>query len=88
MPPDARGNSIHRILAENLSELGMPDLPCIHTRIVVRDGYCIARKYFFEGAAEAVWRMAEGVIEFYGGEGGLLRTIRIREEASEANKAA
>ncbi len=53
----------------------------------IKDGYCIARKYFFEGA-EAIWQMAEGVVEFYGEDDELVKTIRVGEETSEAKKAA
>jgi hypothetical protein len=63
-----------RLIRETLTELDITGLdPCCEI-VLVKDGFCVGRRFSFE-SAEAVWWEAEARIEIYDGKGRLLTTI-------------
>ncbi len=77
---------IRQAVLDGISGLGVPD-PAISRRVfLIRDGYCIGQRFFFDGI-QVVWLMAENVIRFYADDGNLLKTIEIGLEPSEKKAA-
>ncbi len=77
--------TIHDIVAATLCDMGLCQAPAalIHT-ILLRDGHFIGHKYRFDGGY-AAWVAATNVIEVYGDDGKLVRTIILtRSEGGEA----
>ena len=76
---------LHQAIAAGLSELGMPDLVCRRTTFLIRDGHCVGQRFLFEGI-QAVWLIAENLIQFYDENGRMLRSVKVkvarREEAA------
>ena len=76
---------LHQAIAAGLSELGMPDLVCRSTSFLIRDGHCVGQRFLFEGV-QAVWLIAENLIQFYDENGRMLRSVKVkvarREEAA------
>jgi hypothetical protein len=63
----------------------MPDSPCLDATILVRDGHCVGQRFLFEGI-QAVWLIAETVVQPYDEKGRILRSVGVgaaeREEAA------
>ena len=76
---------LHPAIAAGLSELGMPDLVCRSTTFLVRDGHCAGQRFLFDGV-QAVWLIAEDVVQFQDDEGRILRSVKV--EAARGEKAA
>lgn len=76
---------LHLVIATGLSELGMPDLVCRSTTYLIRDGHCVGERFLFEGI-QAVWLIAENVVQFYDESGRILKSVQVvaarREEAA------
>ena len=76
---------LQQAIAAGLSELGMPDLVCRSTTYLVRDGHCVGQRFLFDGI-QAVWLIAENVVQFYDENGRMLRSVQVaaarREEAA------
>jgi hypothetical protein len=75
--------SLHEAIAAGLSQLGMPDLPCRRTTFLIRDGNCAGQRFLFDGL-QAIWLIAENVIQFYDETGRMLRTVEARAAEGEA----
>ena len=67
---------LHEAIAAGLSELGMSDLPCRTTTFLVRDGHCVGQRFLFDGV-QAVWLIAENVVQFYDGNGRMLTSMEV-----------
>ena len=65
---------VHDTIALGLGKLGMPDLCCHSTTFLIRDGYCVGRRFLFEGI-QAVWLIAENVVRFYDESGRMLKSL-------------
>ena len=76
---------LHQAIAARLSELGMPDLICCSTTFLVRDGHCAGQRFLFDGV-QAVWLIAENVIQFYDENGRMLTSMEVG--AAEHQRAA
>lgn len=87
MHPHIHSKSIHQIVADNLAELGMADAPCTRMTVITHDGFCVGRRFLFD-RFQAVWRMAEGIVEFYSDDGELLRTAGVDPETPQARRTA
>ncbi len=87
MPPHIHSKSIHQIVADNLAELGMTDAPCTRLTVITHNGFCVGRRFLFD-RFQAVWRMAEGILEFYSDDGELLRRVGVDPESSQVRRAA
>jgi hypothetical protein len=77
--------TIHDIVAATLCNVGLCQAPAslIHT-ILLRDGRFVGHKYRFDGGY-AAWVVATNVIEVYGDDGKLVKTIVLtRSEGGEA----
>ena len=61
----------------------MPDPPCPSTTFLIRDGHCVGRRLLFD-KVQAVWLIAENVIQFYDQKGGLLKEMGIGPAEREA----
>ncbi|HUT59113.1 MAG TPA: hypothetical protein VNA25_14790 [Phycisphaerae bacterium] len=76
---------LHQTIAAGLSELGMPDLPCRSTTFLIRGGYCIGQRFLFDGV-QAIWLIAENVVQFYDENGRMLTSVEVgaarRQEAA------
>jgi hypothetical protein len=82
MDADAPGIPISKIVADTLAQLGKPGLCCIRTTVIMRNRFCIGRRFLFDGV-QAVWLLAESVIEFHGDDGELLARIDVGKRANE-----
>ena len=76
---------LHQAIAAGLSELGMPDLVCRSTTFLVRDGHCVGQRLLFD-EVQAVWLMAENVVQFYDESGRMLKSVEVG--AAERKEAA
>jgi hypothetical protein len=76
---------LHQAIAAGLSELGMPDLVCRSTTLLVRDGHCVGQRFLFDGV-QAVWLIAENVVHLYDENGRVLKSVEVgaarQEEAA------
>ena len=76
---------LHQAIAAGLYELGMPGLTSRSTTFLVRDGHCVGQRFLFD-ELQAVWLIAENVIQFYDENGRMLRSVKVkvarREEAA------
>lgn len=80
---------IHRAVAAALAELGrsQADLSCLHLRVLIQDGCYVGHTLQCEDIR--VLLLAKGnLIEFYGKDGTLLKTVDINQDAKETKKAA
>ncbi len=77
---------IHETITQTLRELGVSDSGDARTVMLTRGGFCIGRRFLFDDV-QAVWRMDENVIHFYGQDGGLLRVVEA-EQSCPDRKAA
>ena len=80
---------IHRAVIEALAELGKPhaDLSCLNLKVLIRDGYYAGHTIQYED----LWivLLASGnLIEFYGANGTLLKTLTVNQDGSGKRKAA
>ena len=86
MQPTSPTIRARQVVYEAMADMGLPDPgPCCET-VVVRDGYCLGRRFTFD-TLEAVWLEADAKIEFYDSRGELLRTLST-EERDELRRAA
>ena len=76
---------LHQTIAEAMSELGLPELPCRSTSFLVRDGYCTGQRFRFDGI-EAIWLIAEYFVRFYDENGRMLKSVGVG--TSQQDKAA
>jgi len=76
---------LYQTIAAGLSELGMPDLPCRSNTFLIRDGHRVGQRFLFEGL-QAIWLIAENVVQFYDENGRMLRSVEVR--AAEREEAA
>jgi hypothetical protein len=68
-------NSIPDVVAATLKEMGLCADPASLIRtILLRDRYFVGHKYRFDGGY-AAWIVATNVIEVYGDDGKLLKTV-------------
>ena len=81
----AKPAMLHEAIAAGLCELGMPDLPCRTTAFLVRDGHCVGQRFLFDGV-QAVWLIAENVVQFYDENGRMLTSMEVG--AAEDQRAA
>lgn len=68
--------SIHEHIAAVLGELGFQDCTCHRTGILLCNGYCQGRQFWY-AEARVVWRLEESRLEFYNLEGQLLRELSL-----------
>jgi len=80
---------IHRAVIEALSELGKPhaDLSCLNLKVLIRDGYYAGHTIQYEDI-RIVLLTSENLIEFYGGDGTLLKTATVDKDRPDKRKAA
>ncbi|MFC1596703.1 hypothetical protein ACFL5Q_02040 [Planctomycetota bacterium] len=83
MDDGTESDLLHQTIAAGLSELGMPDLPCRSTTFLIHDGHCVGRRFLFDGV-QAVWLIAENVVQFYGGNGRVLKSVEVGTAEREA----
>ena len=74
---------LHQTIAAGLSQLGMPDLPCRRTTFLIRDGHCVGQRFLFEGI-QAIWLIAENVVQFYHENGRMLTSVEVGAAEEEA----
>jgi hypothetical protein len=67
---------LHQTIAAALSELGLPEQPCRSTSFLVQDGYCTGQRFRFD-EIEAIWLIAEKVVQFYDENGRLLKSVSV-----------
>ena len=76
-------DSLHQTIAAGLADLGMPDLPCRSTTFLIHDGYCFGQRFVFDGV-QAVWLIAENVVQFYDENGRVLKSVDVGAVQREA----
>lgn len=72
-----------------LHELGAgeDELTVLHEVILIRNGRYCGRSYRAAGLL-AMWLVEVGILQFYGPEGEMLRTVNLFEEMSAVRQAA
>ena len=80
---------IRQIVFRTLHEVGaaVESVHDIRETILIDSGNCIARTYFAD-SYQAVWLLDEGVLQFTGRDGKLLRIVNLFEELPAARLAA
>ncbi len=80
---------IHRVVVETLAELGKPcaDLSCLDMRILIRDGSYAGHAIQHEDI-RVVLSAGGNVIDFYGEDGTLLKTLTVAQDRSDKRKVA
>jgi len=76
MDNGSESDGLHQTIATALAELGKPELPCLSTRFLIRDGYCAGRRFLFEGI-QAIWLIAENVVRLYDHDGRMLKSVAV-----------
>ena len=80
---------IHREAKEALAELGKPhaDLSCLNLKVLIRDGYYAGHTIQYEDIR--IVMLADGkLIEFYGGDGTLLKAVIVDQDRPNTRRAA
>jgi hypothetical protein len=77
------GTSIHDLAATTLAQLGRPAPTNMIQSILMRDGYFVGHKFRYDGG-HAVCVAASGMVEFYDGDGKLLKSIALEIERKAA----
>jgi hypothetical protein len=87
MSGEIHPETIRQLVTRTFQELGVGDQDLLHMSdtILVREGFYCGRSYR-AGGLMAMW-MA-GLIQFYGPQGEMLRTILLAPEPQVQNKAA
>ncbi len=85
MDTGTEADPLHQTIAEALSELGLPELPCRSTSFLIQDGYCTGQRFLFDGI-EAIWLIADNVVRFYDENGRMLKSVGLG--TAERDKAA
>ena len=80
---------MYRAVIEALAELGKPhaNLSCLDLKVLIRDGYYAGHTIQFEDI-RLVLLAGENRIEFYGGDGALLKTVTVDQDRRDTRKAA
>ena len=80
---------MYRAVIEALAELGKPhaNLSCLDLKVLIRDGYHAGHTIQFEDI-RLVLLAGENRIEFYGGDGTLLKTVTVDQDRRDTRKAA
>ncbi|NQT12622.1 MAG: hypothetical protein HQ582_07735 [Planctomycetes bacterium] len=78
-------DDLHQTIATALAEIGKPDLPCLSTRFLIREGYCAGQQFLFDGI-QAIWLIAENIVRLYDRNGRMLKSVAVAE--SNRKKAA
>ena len=76
---------LQKAIAAGLSELGMPNSPSRCTTVLIRDGYCVGRRFLLDGV-QAIWLIAENLVQFYDENGQMLTSVEVK--AGKREKAA
>lgn len=79
--------SIHARIDAVLRELGLTDLRCHRTGILIRNGYCHGRQFCYEGA-QVIWRLEPACLEFYAPDGQLLKELPLADPSQPERAAA
>ena len=74
---------LHQTIAAGLSDLGMPDIPCRRTTFLIRGGHCAGQRFLFDGV-QAVWLIAENVVQFCDEKGRVLKSVDVGAVEREA----
>ena len=80
---------MYRAVIEALAELGKPhaNLCCLNLKVLIRDGYYAGHTVQYKDI-RLVLLASENLIEFYGGDGTLLKTVAVDQDRPEKRKAA
>ena len=80
---------MYRAVIEALAELGKPhaNLDCFNLKVLIRDGYYAGHTIQYEDI-RLVLLASENRIEFYGGDGTLLKTVTVDQDRTDRRKAA
>ena len=80
---------IHRTVIEALAELAKPhaDLCCLNLEVLMRNGYYAEHTIQYEDIRIALL-IGENLIEFYGGDGALLKMAIVDKDRSHKRRAA
>ena len=80
---------MYRAVIEALAELGKPhaNLSCLNLKVLIRDGYYAGHTIQFEDI-RLVLLAGKNRIEFYGGDGTLLKTVTVDQDRRDTRKAA
>ena len=76
MDNGTEADPLQQTIAAALCELGTPDLACRSTTFLIRDGRCVGRRFLFDGV-QAVWLIAENVLQVYDGNGRMLKSVEV-----------
>jgi hypothetical protein len=71
-----------QVVLDGVCGLGISDPAIYRTAFLIRDGYCVGQRLFFDGI-QAIWLTAENVVRFYADDGDILKTVEIGQEPSE-----
>ncbi len=61
MAEDVQQDRTRQTVDATLAELGMADLPCQGTIFLIDAGYCVGRRFLFDGI-QAVWLIADDTV--------------------------
>lgn len=80
---------MYRAVIEALAELGKPNanLCCLNLRVLIRNGYYAGHTIQYEDI-RLVLLANENRIEFYDGDGTLLKTVAVDQNRPDKRKAA
>ncbi len=76
MDTGIKADRLPQTIAEAFSELGLPELPCRSTTLLIQDGYCVGRRFVFDGV-QAVWLTGENVVHFYDENGRVSKSVGV-----------
>jgi hypothetical protein len=80
---------IRRLVVRTFRDLGVAaqDLFQLDETLLVQDDRCVARSYR-AGGLLAMWLIPAGLLQFYDGDGQMLRTLNLLHELQPQRKAA
>ncbi len=79
--------SIHQRISAALAELGRSEGACRRTGILIQDGFCVGRQFYYDDM-RVVWRVNEDALEFFGQKDRLLKRIALNDPPLVERRAA
>lgn len=78
---------IHQSIADVLAGLGFTDHPCQQTGILIRNGFCCGRQFYYEGV-RVLWLVDDAALEVYDDSGRCLKRVALAERHIDQKHAA
>ena len=86
--PQPRHSPLQKVYVfGRFAKLGVDSSAGGSIHVMISGGMCVGRRFLFDGI-EAIWVLADKVVQFYGEDGSLLKTVEVPEGLGEWKKAA